>query len=74
MNSLLIPLSEATLGLEQAFQLIVQSSLPTHSSAEPSCLPQAWLVKGESGSSILVWRLLALKDRGDVLIQAPHAA
>jgi len=62
MNSLLIPLSEATLRLEQAFQLIVQSSLPTHSSAKPSCLPQA-LVKGESGSSILVWRLLALKDR-----------
>ncbi|KAK3817567.1 MAG: P-loop containing nucleoside triphosphate hydrolase protein [Benniella sp.] len=55
MNSLLIPPSEATLRLEQAFQLIFQSSPPRYTQLCRAFLPlgglpRAWLVKGESGS------------------------
>ncbi|KAF9348167.1 hypothetical protein BGX34_002634, partial [Mortierella sp. NVP85] len=55
MDSLLIPSSEATLRLEQAFQLIFQTS-PSHYAQLCRAflplggLPRAWLVKGESGS------------------------
>jgi len=78
MNSLLIPPNEATLRLEQAFQLIFQTSPPHYAQLCRAFLPlgglpRAWLVKGESGSGMaLGLRLLDSKDR-DVLIQASHA-
>ncbi|KAF9348692.1 hypothetical protein BGX34_002289, partial [Mortierella sp. NVP85] len=55
MPSLLIPSSEATLRLEQAFQLIFQTSPPRYAQLcraflPVGGLPRAWLVKGESGS------------------------
>jgi len=57
MNSLLIPSSEATLRLEQAFQLFFQSSLPRYAQLCRTFLPlgglpRAWLAKGESSSGM----------------------
>ncbi|KAG0300717.1 hypothetical protein BGZ97_003099, partial [Linnemannia gamsii] len=55
MKTLLIPMSEATQRLEQAFQLVFETSAQEYAQfcstfSSLGGLPRAWVVKGESGT------------------------